>query len=310
MPTPWPPNFHPTHTNDTVALIGVPPEQTSSPGKTISDCLCACPSFLGGALTAGSVGVPMFLAFRFLAGFGIGVLLVLFPIYAAGLSPPHSRGLLSCGLAWRRFVYWVQPGRPSVSGPVLPRTVALRGGSRWRSTACLHRSCSSFRLRCPRARARWVSKTDWARPAITYRVHSIPGENNDFARAESKAIVAQIRFELVKSSGAVKDVCRPVEVRIQENVVPSPCGPRFPFDVWHAGHGLDRHYQLPDHFVTRDSVWAPRSPLPCTGCLSVSPFAQIRHSSLIVGRQGRRRSVLIGLSGCLVALIGETVASS
>lgn len=49
---------------------------------------------VGGALSAGAVDIPMFLVFRFVSGWGVGMLLVSFPMYGSELSPPRSRGLL------------------------------------------------------------------------------------------------------------------------------------------------------------------------------------------------------------------------
>lgn len=54
-------------------------------------CLFA---IIGGALQAGSVHIAMFLVARFIAGVGIGGLVMLVPLWQSEISPPHSRGLL------------------------------------------------------------------------------------------------------------------------------------------------------------------------------------------------------------------------
>ncbi|KAL4800104.1 general substrate transporter [Aspergillus venezuelensis] len=49
---------------------------------------------IGGALQAGSVHIAMFLVSRFIAGFSIGGLVILVPLWQSEVAPPHSRGLL------------------------------------------------------------------------------------------------------------------------------------------------------------------------------------------------------------------------
>ncbi|KIJ68169.1 hypothetical protein HYDPIDRAFT_107835 [Hydnomerulius pinastri MD-312] len=49
---------------------------------------------VGGALQAASVDVGMFLGARFITGWGIGMMVVLIPIFQAEISPPSARGLL------------------------------------------------------------------------------------------------------------------------------------------------------------------------------------------------------------------------
>lgn len=49
---------------------------------------------IGGAITAGAMNLAMFLVFRFVNGWGIGMLLGLVPLYQSEVSPPHNRGLM------------------------------------------------------------------------------------------------------------------------------------------------------------------------------------------------------------------------
>lgn len=51
-------------------------------------------STVGGALQAGSVDLGMFIFVRFISGWGVGMILVLIPLYQSEVSPPHSRGLM------------------------------------------------------------------------------------------------------------------------------------------------------------------------------------------------------------------------
>lgn len=50
---------------------------------------------LGCTLQTAAVTVPMLIVGRFVAGWSIGVLSMIVPMYQAEISPPHARGLLS-----------------------------------------------------------------------------------------------------------------------------------------------------------------------------------------------------------------------
>ena len=63
-------------------------------GRLTSFQIASTIVIIGSALQAGAVNIPMFLVFRFISGFGVGMILVLFPMYAAELSPPRARGFL------------------------------------------------------------------------------------------------------------------------------------------------------------------------------------------------------------------------
>ncbi|KAK5047302.1 hypothetical protein LTR84_006824 [Exophiala bonariae] len=51
-------------------------------------------TILGGALQAGSVNIGMYIAMRAITGMGIGALVTLVPLYQSEISPPKIRGLL------------------------------------------------------------------------------------------------------------------------------------------------------------------------------------------------------------------------
>ncbi|KAH7928765.1 general substrate transporter [Leucogyrophana mollusca] len=63
-------------------------------GRKLTMNTAAVISILGGALQAGSVNTAMFLVGRIVTGWGVGMLVVLIPIFQAEVSPPSSRGLL------------------------------------------------------------------------------------------------------------------------------------------------------------------------------------------------------------------------
>ena len=58
---------------------------------------------LGNAIQAGAVHIGMFMAGRYIAGFGAGMIISNTPVYLSEISPAHSRGLL-VGLAGNAIV--------------------------------------------------------------------------------------------------------------------------------------------------------------------------------------------------------------
>jgi sugar porter (SP) family MFS transporter len=56
----------------------------------------SCVFFIGGALQALATSMPMMMAGRFIAGFGVGALSTIVPVYQSEISPPHNRGKLAC----------------------------------------------------------------------------------------------------------------------------------------------------------------------------------------------------------------------
>ena len=52
--------------------------------------------FIGGALQTFTNGMPMMLIGRITAGFGVGALSTIVPVYQSEISPPHNRGKLAC----------------------------------------------------------------------------------------------------------------------------------------------------------------------------------------------------------------------
>jgi MFS family permease len=52
-------------------------------------------SLLGAAICSGSVNIAMFIVFRFVHGFGLGMIICLVPLYISEVAPPHRRGALS-----------------------------------------------------------------------------------------------------------------------------------------------------------------------------------------------------------------------
>ena len=56
----------------------------------------SCVFFIGGALQTLATSMPMMMVGRFVAGFGVGALSTIVPVYQSEISPPHNRGKLAC----------------------------------------------------------------------------------------------------------------------------------------------------------------------------------------------------------------------
>lgn len=52
--------------------------------------------FVGGMLQTFATGMPMMMVGRMIAGFGVGALSTIVPVYQSEISPPHNRGKLAC----------------------------------------------------------------------------------------------------------------------------------------------------------------------------------------------------------------------
>ncbi|ETI26159.1 hypothetical protein G647_02936 [Cladophialophora carrionii CBS 160.54] len=63
-------------------------------GRKETMYLASAVNVVGGALETGSVDIAMFLVSRFIAGWGIGMMVTLIPLYQAEISPPNARGFL------------------------------------------------------------------------------------------------------------------------------------------------------------------------------------------------------------------------
>jgi MFS family permease len=73
-------------------------------GRKITMNTAAVICIIGGTLQASSIGVAMLLVARLITGWGVGMMVVLIPIFQAEISPPSSRGLLVGQHGTYRFI--------------------------------------------------------------------------------------------------------------------------------------------------------------------------------------------------------------
>ncbi|CAK7210027.1 hypothetical protein SCUCBS95973_000653 [Sporothrix curviconia] len=147
----------------------------------------------GGALTAAAMNLAMFLVFRFVNGWGIGVLLALVPLYQSEVSPPHNRGLMVgfhgvvvtigyCGGSWIGFGFYFLDGLH---------------GAQWRVPLAIQAIppllCCFSILFLPES-PRWLVAQDRAEEAlaIVRRLHQHPKDPDDaYAVREYHQILQQ-----------------------------------------------------------------------------------------------------------------------
>lgn len=153
-------------------------------------------SIVGASLMTGTVDIPMFIASRFIMGFGIGILVTLVPLYQSEVSPAESRGLM-VGLhgVLIGFSY-------SLTGFVTYGCYfAPYGQFQWRFPLsvqlipCIILFAGSFLL--PES-PRWLIGKDQTDLAweITRKLHRNEKDPEDtYAHAEFAQMMAQINFE-------------------------------------------------------------------------------------------------------------------
>lgn len=153
-------------------------------------------SIVGASLMTGTVDIPMFIASRFIMGFGIGILVTLVPLYQSEVSPAESRGLM-VGLhgVLIGFSY-------SLTGFVTYGCYfAPYGQFQWRFPLsvqlipCIILFAGSFLL--PES-PRWLIGKDQTDLAweITRKLHRSQKDPEDtYAHAEFAQMMAQINFE-------------------------------------------------------------------------------------------------------------------
>jgi MFS family permease len=261
---------------------------------------------LGGAIQAAAVNIPMLLVFRFVQGLGVGMLLVVTPMYLSELSPPQTRGFLvgqhgaflaigyniaawtgfGCFFAKNPTLAWRLPLAMQVIFPVI-----LLAGSFW----------------MPRS-PRWLITHDRMDEALAVlsRLHRSPDDpNNHFATAEFNQMVAQIQFEQTQRDGKMgfisgwKLLLTKASYRRR-----AALGFGIMFGAQCTGVLVINNYQVtlfpglgvgPALSLALYCVYLFIALIGNTTC------------SLIVDRLGRRRMFLIGLAGATFALVGETI---
>lgn len=291
----------------------------SVPAFRVASVLC----IVGGAIQAGSTNLSEFLVFRFINGLGVGMCLTATPLYQSELSPPASRGVLvGCHGAFLAIGYNI---------------------ASWTGLGCFFATNDSFKWRFPLAlqvlfpfilllgsfwlpeSPRWLV-TKNRLPEAKSVLESLHGSKDDhqqtFAHAEFEQIVAQLELE-----------------RRQRHDRHRASHPNSTTEVSNDQGVFNEFMSLMTHLPHRRRAvlgFTIMFGAQCTGVLVINNYQVILFPSLgispalslglysvylaiafvgnslcgyIVDRVGRRPCLLIGLCGCLVALVGETITA-
>jgi sugar porter (SP) family MFS transporter len=259
----------------------------------------ACFSVVGGALQAGSVDVAMFIVARLISGFGIGMIVMLVPLWQCEVAPPHARGLLvglhgvSINIGYTSST-WIGVGFFYVNA----------NGAQWRvplaiqCLAPLILACGIFFI--PES-PRWLIDNDKAEKAreVLYRIHRDPKDpDNTFAHHEYSQIKRQLAFEHSLPSSwtslftiahyrkrAIIGFLTMFAGQMTGTLVINNYGPEL-----YASLGYGSADQL----------------IIAGGWITVALFGNA-FNSYFLDRLGRTRFLAIGLTGDAIALLGETI---
>ncbi|KAH8817019.1 MFS transporter [Xylogone sp. PMI_703] len=260
-------------------------------------------SLIGGALQAGSVNIGMYIAMRFVTGFGIGALVTLVPLYQSEIAPPKIRGLLvgmhgvliCVGYA---LASWVGVGFYFVNA----------SGAQWRlplAIQCLPPLALAIGVLFLPESPRWLLSQDRVEEAyksfLTARAEASNIEDTPAIRAEFDILHLQLIHEK-QNVCSFLDLFRKPHLRKRcivgwltlfgaqgtATLVINNYGPML-----YGSLGFGTVQQL----------------LIQAGWITVCPFGNFINA-LLVDKLGRTRMLMFGFAGCVVALVGECITVS
>ncbi|KAK7208416.1 MFS transporter [Myxozyma melibiosi] len=257
---------------------------------------------IGSALQAGSVHVAMFIAVRFITGFGVGQLLTSVPMYQSELSRPYSRGL-TVGTHGVMIVIgytlssWVGVGFYYVDA----------GGAQWRVPLAIQAVfpliLGVFVMFLPES-PRWLLMQDRSddAQAIILRVHR-DSADPDHRAAKLEFLQMEQQWQLERSSSVswtdafkkphyrkrmIIGFCTLAAGQATGTLVINNYGPTLYADLG---------------FSSANSL------IIQGGWITLSVIGN-SVNALTIDWLGRKKQLLIGLAGCTLALIGECVSLS
>ncbi|GAA6022330.1 hypothetical protein JCM10207_003287 [Rhodosporidiobolus poonsookiae] len=252
------------------------------------------------ALQAGSVRLEMFLAFRTLGGVAVGGILVAVPLFQSEIAPANLRGalvamhgmMLALGYvisSWFSLAFYYTGGQVSWRTPLSLQVVfplVLVVGLFWLPES-----------------PRWLvsrQRHEEAR-AILRRLHFDPKvvDSNGLVDAEMRSILEQEQIEKTLAVGWASIIQVP---SYRRRAILS----FLSLFLYSSTGTLTITNYLPS-LLGRLNFGASQQLALAGGYITYAPLGNIVASQLL-DRIGRRKMFIIGLTGCGLALIGETVA--
>jgi sugar porter (SP) family MFS transporter len=268
-------------------------------GRCKAIFIATCITIVGSALQAGSVHIGMFLAARFITGFGVGGLVMLIPLWQSEVAPPFSRGLL-VGLHGVSILIgynlssWIGYGFFFVNA----------SGAQWRIPLAIQ-IIPALVLGCgilfiPES-PRWLVENGYSETASTIlsRIHKDPkNPNNDFAKREFQQIETQLALEkTLPSSWKSLFTIPQYRKRVWIGMLTMFAG-QFTGTLVVANYG-------PSLYASIGYGPSDRLLLSC-GWITEGLLANVLNAVLL-DRVGRKWLMTVGFAGCAVALLGEII---
>lgn len=256
-------------------------------------------TIIGAAIQTGSVHIAMFLVARFITGFGIGGLVMLVPLWQSEVAPPHNRGLLVglhgvsiligyCLASWIGYGFFFLKGTDA----------------QWRTPLAIQ-IVPALILGCgilfiPES-PRWLVENNHHKAAsdVLHRIHKDPNDpQNTFALREYQQIQAQIAFEDRLPSSWLSIITVPhYRKRAWIGMLTLFAG-QFTGTLVINNYGPTLYASL--GYGSGDTL------LLSAGWITEGLFGNILNAFLL-DRVGRKSLLMIGVGGCVAALIGECI---
>ncbi|TKA52875.1 hypothetical protein B0A49_11489 [Cryomyces minteri] len=264
--------------------------------------LASAISILGGALQTGSVNIAMFLAARFITGWGIGMMVVLIPIYQSEISPPSARGFLV-----GQHGTWIVFGYALAGWVGVATYYSTNLSLQWRlpiALSCLPPLalllCSPWIPESPR----WLLTRDrrdeaWA---IVSRLHGDPTNEDSrlYAREEFYQMTQQVQADAIAwAQGGNKQLFTKPSYRKRM---------WMGFFIQYAAQSTGAQV-IYVYVITLYQNLGLTSGVPLILGAAYVTVATLSNffGALIVDKVGRKPLLITGLAGCMISLTLETV---
>ncbi|KZO90717.1 general substrate transporter [Calocera viscosa TUFC12733] len=274
-------------------------------GRKATMYLAALICIVGTAIQSGAIDVAMFLVARFITGWGIGMMVVLIPIFQAEVSPPTSRGLLV-----GQHGAWIVVGYAVASWVGVGTFYSTNLSFQWRfpiAVGCIWPlGLLIFSPWVPES-PRWLllkGRRDEAWTIIS-KLHSRPGDPDDaYARDEFRQMVQQVQLDQAAwdRGGGMKQVITK---------------PSYRRRMW-IGFFTQYAAQTTGAMVVNNYIVLLYHDLGYTGGVvlvlgaAYVTLAMVCNflASFIMDYMGRVRLLIIGLAGCMIVLSCESAMTA